>query len=95
MQRARPKPMAPSSQPRWLKVYDNVGNVLSSRRIEPGTNLVQEIEAEAAHWLAAGWTVESNMAMRERWGNFFMNRSGERRIVAIVPVDMPTAVHST
>jgi len=95
MQRARPKPMAPSSQPRWLKVYDNVGNVLSCRRIEPRTNLVQEIEAEAAQSLAAGWTVESDSATRGRWGNFFMNRGGERRMVAIVPVEVPTAAHST
>lgn len=95
MQRARYNPTATSDRPRWLKVYDYLGNDLSSRRIDPGTNLVQVIEAEAARWMADGWVVEADAAARERWGNFFMNRCGERRMVAIVPLEVPLAGHST
>lgn len=95
MQRARYNPMATSDRPRWLKVYDYLGNVLSSRRIEPGTNLVQVIEAEAARWLADGWVVESDAAARGKWGNFFMNRDGMRRMVAISSAEVPMAAHST
>lgn len=95
MRRARYKPLATSDKPRRLKTYDYLGNVLSSRRIEPGTDLVLEIEAEAARWQAEGWTVEADARARGKWGNFFMNRGGERRMAAIVPVEVPLAAHST
>ncbi len=95
MQRARYNPMATSDRPRWLKVYDYMGDVLSSRRIEAGTNLVQVIEAEAARWLADGWAVESDAAARAKWGNFFTNRGGVRRMVAISSAEVPARPHST
>lgn len=86
-------PMATTDRPRWLNVYAYLGNILSSRRIEPGANLVEVIEAEAA----TGWRMGgpwNQMRQRGEWGNFFTNRGGVRRMVAIVEVSAKSTQHS-
>jgi hypothetical protein len=95
MARTRYNPMATSPAPRWLKTYDYLGNVLSCRRIEPYADLLPVIEAEAARWKAEGWEVESDAAARAKWGNFFINRAGARRMVSIVPSETPLEAHTT
>ncbi len=76
-------PLARSARPSWLVVWDMQFNLLDSTELAPRTDLAAVIEASAAQWRERGWTVESGA----RFGSFFCNRAGERRLVAISAAD--------
>jgi hypothetical protein len=84
-------PLVTVNEPRWLKTLDRFQTELSSRRIEPLTDLRKLMDEEAARWAADGWTVESDAA----WGFFFVNRNGERILVMLTPAEHPRVPHGT
>lgn len=83
--------MATSAEPRWLKVADLSGQILSVQRVEPFADLRAVINGEAARWAAQGWEVECPGA----WGSLFVRRGSERRHVFLTPVEQPTPLHTS
>ncbi|MET0280272.1 MAG: hypothetical protein ABW278_03995 [Steroidobacteraceae bacterium] len=84
--------LATVNEPRWLKVFDKLSNVLSCRELLPNMDLRAELRAVAKGYAADGWRIEGDGA--EHWtGNFFMNRDGDRWFVAIMPSEKPDPGH--
>lgn len=81
--RDRYDPLAVSSQPRWLVVWDMYFNLLESTALAPRTNLREVLQQTIQHWRAMGWTVESDA----RFGSFFCHCAGARRLLAVSPVN--------
>lgn len=92
--RSAHNPLASSPHPRWLKVYDRYSNELSRRELPPWADLSGELQREASRWQADGWTIEGDGG-KSPWGVFFMNRDGDRRMVAILPSAEPLMGHGT
>jgi hypothetical protein len=85
--------LATSTEPRWLKHYDRMSNEFYNCRLEPGTDLHAVMRQEAERFKGEGWTIESDEP--DNWtGTFFMKRAGDRRRVAIVPIEKPLPPHS-
>jgi hypothetical protein len=89
--RRNSNPLATVNERRWLKTFDRYGKELSSRCIEPMTDLRRLMGEEIARWVATGWTVEGNGA----WGEFYANRTGDRVQVLLTPAEHPVEPHSS
>jgi len=84
--------LATTSEPRWLKVFDRESNMLSSRRLEPYTDLRAALRVTAEQFKSEGWTIEGDGP--QSWtGHYFMNRNDDRWFVAIMPSAEPLKAH--
>jgi hypothetical protein len=78
-------PFAQNHNPHRMRVVDMTGRLLAKRDVPAGADLRAEINAEAARWAAAGWTIERDGGRPFRFPTFFMNRAAERRLVSLAP----------
>lgn len=76
-------PLAPTGDPRWLVESDLWRTPLASRRLAPGADLWAALQAAVAERHADGWQAECGVD----WGFVFINRGGERRLLALEHVD--------
>jgi hypothetical protein len=81
--------LQPRDEPTWLTVFSMAGEVLSSQRLDPLTDLRRVLDVELERRLADGWLVSEPHS--STCATFFAERdSGERVGIAIVHVEPGT-----
>lgn len=78
--RARPDPLVPVNEPRWLVVRDQMSLPVACDQLEPLTDLRAALEQERERRLRKDWTVE-DIGLAGAF--FFCSRDAERCCVTI------------
>jgi hypothetical protein len=78
--RARPDPLLPVNEPRWLVVRNRYSQAIESRRLPPLADLRGELLVEHADRQRAGWQADD---LNGVGAFFFCERGGEQCCVAI------------
>jgi hypothetical protein len=78
--RSEKDPLTPLSEVTWLLVRDEWRTVLTSRPLEPMTDLRAILEAERQARIADGWDADP---IGRRTAFFFCKREGQRRLTII------------
>src|ERR1700687_984610 len=77
------KPLSNRQHAHWLTVSDIQGRVLDATPLEPGTDLYAVLARAMDRLAGEGWAIEDD----GRYGSFFCNRGGGRRLVHLRPTD--------
>lgn len=78
--RARPSPLLPVNEPRWLVVRDQLSRAVACEPLQPLTDLRAALERERAQRHLEGWSVDE---ISSAGAFFFCSRGNERCCVGI------------
>lgn len=81
--------LEPREEPTWLTVFDMAGELISSQRLEPLTDLRRVMDVELERRLADGWIVSEPHS--SACAAFFAERDDGQRVgIAIVHLEPGT-----